>query len=60
MYVQRNSEALSCNHRCGGKAIYIAYSEIVFTALGILHAMRMRNVTICALPGFTVFSHLIS
>ena len=32
MYVQRNIEAGSCNHRCG-KAVSIMYSECVFVAL---------------------------
>jgi hypothetical protein len=32
----------------------------VFAALGIQHAMRMRRIVICGLPGSTIFSHLIS
>jgi hypothetical protein len=35
VYVQRNSEARSCNHSCSGKAIIVTYSECVFVALGI-------------------------
>ena len=29
MYVQRNTQARSCNHCCGGKAVSITYSECV-------------------------------
>ena len=34
MYVSRNIVACSCNHCCGGKAVGITYSEVVFIALG--------------------------
>ena len=44
MYVQRNIQARSRNHCCGGKAIRITYSECVFVALVILHAKRMRRI----------------
>jgi len=44
MYVERNTEARLCKHCCSGKAIGIAYSECVFVALGIQHAMRMRHI----------------
>jgi len=40
-YVSRNIEARSCNHFCSGKAIIITYSECVFLARDIQHAMRM-------------------
>jgi len=33
----------------------ITYSECVLVALGIQHAMRMRPIFICGLPGSTVF-----
>jgi hypothetical protein len=36
-------EACSCNHCFCGKATSIAYSECVFVALLIQHAMRMRR-----------------
>jgi hypothetical protein len=36
------------------------YSECLFAALGIQHAMRMRQVVICCLAGSTVFfSHYL-
>ena len=38
MYVQRNTEALSCNRCCSGKATSITHSLCVFVA-GIQHAM---------------------
>ena len=55
MCVYRNVEARSCNHRCIGKSISGTYSEGAFVALGIQHAMRMRRIVICSLPGSTVF-----
>jgi hypothetical protein len=35
MYVQRDTEARSCNRCCSGKEINTAYSECVFVAIGI-------------------------
>ena len=60
MFVLRNVDARSCNHCCSGKAISITHSECVSVALGILHAMRMRQIAICVLPRSTTFSHIIS
>jgi len=47
--VQRNIVARSCNHCCSGRAISITYSEFVFVALSIQHAMRMRHIVVCDL-----------
>jgi hypothetical protein len=42
------------------KAISIIYSKNVFVALGIQHAMRVRHIAICGIPGPTIFLHIIS
>jgi hypothetical protein len=55
---QPNTEALSRNHFCRGKAINITYSECVFVALGFQHATRMRHIFICGLAGRTTFFHI--
>jgi len=60
MYAQRNIEARSCNHCYSGKEINITYSECVLVALDIQHAMRMRLIAICRLPGSIAFFHIIS
>jgi hypothetical protein len=41
---KRNIEARSCNHCCSRKAKSITYYECVSVALGIQHAMCMRNL----------------
>jgi len=56
-YVQRNTEARSCNDCCSGEAIRIIYSEDVFVALGIQHAKRMRHIVSCGLPRSTIYFH---
>jgi hypothetical protein len=58
MYVQRNIEARSCNHCCSGKAVCILYSECVFVALDIQHAMRivLSSAACPTLPHFSTLS----
>jgi len=43
MYVYRNIEARSCNHRCSGKTVNITYSECAFLALVTQHTVRMHQ-----------------
>ena len=52
----------SRDHFCGGKALSITYSECVFVALVIQHAMRMRRIALSsvacqAVPYFSSLSH---
>jgi len=60
MYVYRDVEARSCNHRCSGKTIRIAYSECVSVALGIQHATSIGHVVNCGVSGYTTFFHIIT
>ena len=60
MYVYRNTEELTCNHCFSGKAIYIIYSDCVFVALIIQHAMSMRLIVTCGLSGSTILFQIIS
>jgi len=48
-YVQRNTEARSCNQCCNRKTISITYSEYVFVDLGTESEMHMHQVVICGL-----------
>jgi hypothetical protein len=52
--------AQSCIRCCNGKTVSITYSVRVFVAFGTKHAMRMRHIVICDLPGSTIFFHIIS
>ena len=60
MYVKRNTEALSCNHCCSGKAISIIYSECMFVSLVIQHEMCMHHIVISGQSDSTLFFHIIS
>jgi len=42
------------------KAINITYSDSAFVALSIQHALRMRHIVLCGLPGLTIFAHITS
>jgi hypothetical protein len=57
---ERNIVARSCNHCCSGKGITIAYSECVFVASVIQHAMHMRSIAISGLSHSIIFLHIIS
>jgi hypothetical protein len=55
MYIQRSTELPPCNSCCRRQAISTAYSDNMFVALGILHAMFMRRIFIRDLSGSTIF-----
>jgi hypothetical protein len=59
MYVYRNTEALSCRNYCSVKAISTTYSKCEPVALLTQHAMRMRHIVTCGLPGSTLLFYRI-
>jgi len=55
--IKRNIEARSCNHCCSGKATIITYSECVFIAWGIQHALHMSGIVIRGVSGsYNIFT----
>jgi hypothetical protein len=59
LHVCRNTEARSCNSSCRGKAISSTYSERVFAALGIRHAMHIHIIS-CGILESLLFFHITS
>ena len=52
-------QELYCIHCCSGKALSITYSECVFVALVIQHAMRIRHIILSvSCPSVSYFSTL--
>jgi len=60
MHLWRKTEVRACNHCCHAKAVSITYSESAFVALGIKHAISMRHIVICGLPGSTIYFYDMS
>ena len=58
MYIKRNNEERLCNHCCSGRAISITYSECVFVALAIQHALGICHIVISSLP-ISIFPHYL-
>ena len=58
--LQRNIDGRSRDHCCRGKAMSVTYSELVFVALVIHHAKRMRHVVLAsvAIPAVQHFPTL--
>jgi len=55
----KKSQTLSCNLCCTGKVTRITYSECVFVASVIQHAMRVRHIAICGPASlYDIFSTL--
>ena len=59
-YNVKLTEARSYNNCYSKKKQWVLHNLSVFVALGIQHAMRMRRIVICGLPGSTIFFHIIS
>ena len=60
MHVKSNIQTRSRNHYCRGKSINITYSNSVFVALGIQHAMGMRRTRLSSVasPALAYLSKL--
>jgi hypothetical protein len=55
-----NFVAHFCKHCCSGRAVSITYSENVFVALVIQHAMRIGHIVVFGPSGSTIFfSHYL-
>jgi len=53
------TQARSYTHCCSGQTISITYSECVFVALVIQHAMRTRHFVTCGLSHSTAFCYIM-
>jgi len=52
--------ARPCNRCCCGQALSITYTECVFVALGIRHAMRMSYIVSGGLSGYATILNIMS
>ena len=55
---KHNIEVRSRKQCWHGKAIGVTYSECVFVALDIQHAIRMGHIVICVLSASTILFHI--
>jgi len=61
MYVQRNMEARSCNHRCSGKAMRITQPESVYCICRLRYPTCNAHAPYCHLcyaPLYNIFPHI--
>jgi len=56
-YLERNSQALSRDHCCCGKAIIITYSECAFVALGMQYTCVVLYCRLLPVSLYHVFPH---